>query len=81
MGYQLPALLFSGLTIVISPLIALMKDQVDGAKEKGIPAEFLNSSLTPEEVTGENGALQRENVKLLYISPERFANESFLSRL
>jgi len=68
--YQIPALLFDGLTVVVSPLISLMKDQVDQLRELGIPAVMLNSSLDPE-VYYDNIRLIRENsVKLLYVAPE-----------
>lgn len=79
--YQLPALLLPGLTIVISPLIALMKDQVDSAIQNGISAAFINSSLNSEEVSGIYNKLNTSNLKLLYISPERFALPSFLESL
>ena len=75
--YQLPALVFDGLTLVVSPLIALMKDQVDGLKSNGIAAEFLNSSLTGDEVSQINARLQRGEVKILYVAPERLAIGSF----
>lgn len=79
--YQLPALLLPGLTIVISPLIALMKDQVDSAVQNGISAAFINSSLSTEEVSGIYNKLGTTDIKLLYISPERFALPSFLESL
>ena len=69
--FQLPALMKEGTAIVISPLIALMKDQVDALKENGVDAEFLNSSLDyAEEAAIVNRCLQNE-LKLLYISPEK----------
>lgn len=78
--YQLPALKFEGLTIVVSPLISLMKDQVDGLKSREIPAEYINSSLTPtEELNIELGIIQGK-IKLLYVSPERLNLKGF-SRL
>ncbi len=79
--YQLPAILLPGLTIVISPLIALMKDQVDAAKENGIAAGFINSSLSYKEADNIFSLIKKEKLKLLYIAPERFAVEGFVSRL
>ncbi|MDC7221735.1 MAG: DNA helicase RecQ [Spirochaetales bacterium] len=79
--YQLPALKFEGLTVVISPLIALMKDQVDEVQSKGIPAAFLNSSLESGEVAEIYSRLYRKEIKLLYLSPERLAVEGYLERL
>ncbi|MGB4406300.1 MAG: DNA helicase RecQ [Sphaerochaeta sp.] len=79
--YQIPALLFKGLTVVVSPLIALMKDQVDEAQAKGIPAAFLNSTLTSEEVAGITRQLSCDALQLLYISPERLALDGYLSYL
>lgn len=69
--YQIPALLFSGLTVVISPLIALMKDQVDGLRMNGIKASYLNSSMTPDECSAVYKQLEAKDLKLLYIAPER----------
>ncbi|MFD0766517.1 DNA helicase RecQ [Mucilaginibacter lutimaris] len=69
--YQLPAVLLNGLTIVISPLIALMKDQVDSLNLSGIPAAFLNSSQSPEEQKDIAIRLRKNELKLLYIAPER----------
>ena len=68
--YQIPALLFDGLTIVVSPLIALMKDQVEQLAAHHIPAVFLNSSLTPEEYAMRAEEVKRREVKLLYLAPE-----------
>ncbi len=73
MCYQLPALKFSGLTVVISPLISLMKDQVDALRANGIPAAFMNSSLTPLENREAEEAAKRGELKLLYLAPERLA--------
>ena len=64
-----------GLTIVISPLISLMKDQVDEAVARGIPAAFLNSSLAGKEVSEIYSQLNKGDLKLLYLSPERLAIE------
>lgn len=75
--YQLPALVENGLTIVISPLIALMKDQVDELTRKRIPATFINSSLSPSEQRLRLDACLGGEAKLLYVAPERFASESF----
>jgi ATP-dependent DNA helicase RecQ len=69
--YQLPAVLLNGLTIVISPLIALMKDQVDSLNLSGIPAAFLNSSQTPDEQRDIAIQLRNNQLRLLYIAPER----------
>lgn len=75
--YQLPALVFKGLTLVVSPLIALMKDQVDGLKADGVAAEFINSSMTGEEICRMMAILKRGEIKLLYVAPERLAAENF----
>jgi ATP-dependent DNA helicase RecQ len=69
--YQIPALLLPGMTIVISPLISLMKDQVNSLRETGCPAAFLNSSLNAREYYQTIGEINSGNVKLLYIAPER----------
>ena len=74
--FQLPALLQDGMAVVISPLISLMKDQVDSLKDMDIPAECLNSSLPPEEQRSIVSQIQKGEVKLLYISPERLQKES-----
>ncbi|HHT9146897.1 MAG TPA: DNA helicase RecQ [Candidatus Wunengus sp. YC61] len=76
--YQLPALLLDGLTVVISPLIALMKDQVDGLLENGIPATFINSSLSYNEIEARRRSLSNKETKILYISPERLVMPEFL---
>ena len=75
--YQLPALKFYGITVVISPLIALMKDQVDELKLKGINAEFINSSLSYEEIINIQDKIRKNEVKILYVSPERLALNGF----
>ena len=75
--YQLPALIFPGISIVISPLISLMKDQVDILKENGIPATFLNSSLKATEAKRRLEKLERGEYKLLYIAPERLKTPGF----
>ncbi|MCI9121880.1 MAG: DNA helicase RecQ [Oscillibacter sp.] len=76
--YQLPALLLPGLTLVISPLISLMKDQVTALAQAGIPAAFLNSSLDAEEYREVLRRIRRGDCKLLYVAPERLRAESFL---
>jgi ATP-dependent DNA helicase RecQ len=79
--YQLPALLREGFTAVVSPLIALMKDQVDGLKEIGISAAFLNSSQSEEEAQKTWAGLYSKQYKILYLSPERLLIENMLNRL
>ena len=81
MIYQLPALILEGATIVISPLIALMKDQVDSLERVGIPASFINSSISPEEASRRMAKVSRGEFKLIYIAPERFYNIQFLGEL
>jgi len=78
MCYQLPALMLDGLTLVISPLIALMKDQLDFLTRHGAPAARLDSTLTRDENLQLFDDLYAGNLKLLYISPERLGNERFL---
>lgn len=79
--YQLPALLLPQVTIVVSPLMSLMKDQVDALKANGIAAEFINSSLNREEVLQVFARLRRGELKLLYVAPERLLQPNFLDRL
>jgi len=79
--YQLPALLRSGLTVVVSPLIALMQDQVKGLQDNGIAATFLNSSVGGQEAFQRRLAVLDGRVKLLYVAPERLLSESFLEFL
>ncbi len=79
--YQLPALMREGLTLVVSPLISLMKDQVDAAREGGIPAAFLNSTLSAEESRETWGALSSGAIRLLYASPERLSIPGFRAAL
>lgn len=76
--YQLPALLKPGLTLVVSPLIALMKDQVDGLRLNGIEAEYLNSLLTPDERQVVKSKVVSGRTKLLYVSPERLISSDGL---
>ena len=79
--FQLPALLKEGMAVVISPLISLMKDQVDGLKDMGIDADYLNSSLSAYEQELVIDRVEEGQVKLLYISPERLQTEGMLSLL
>ena len=81
MCYQLPAVLLPGVTIVVSPLIALMKDQVDGLTRQGISAAFINSSLEQETINDIFQRLSRGELKLLYIAPERLKNYYFMQGL
>ena len=75
--YQLPALHFAGLTLVVSPLIALMKDQVDGLQANGVPAGLLNSTLGPEESSLVQDHARQGKTKILYVAPERLALPGF----
>lgn len=75
--YQLPALMFPGCTLVVSPLIALMKDQVDALNANGIPARFINSSLSGAEIEEVQGEVREGAVKLLYVAPERLPGLGF----
>ena len=79
--YQLPALSLEGLTLVVSPLIALMKDQVDALRANGIPAAFVNSSMTASEIGSIHTAALMGRIKILYIAPERLAVPGFVSFL
>jgi len=76
-GYQLPALLLDGLTLVVSPLISLMKDQVDELSRKGIAAAALHSLASPSERRHAESAMRAGRLHLLYVAPERFASASF----
>ena len=79
--YQLPALLLDGLTLVISPLIALMKDQVDALTAKGIAAARIDSTLEADALERVYARLAGGELKLLYVAPERLANDEFRQRL
>ncbi|ELB10637.1 DNA helicase RecQ [Enterococcus faecium] len=79
--YQLPALLLDGLTVVVSPLISLMKDQVDAANQSGIPATFINSSLDGYETARRFQEIDRQQYRLLYIAPERFIMPDFIQAM
>jgi ATP-dependent DNA helicase RecQ len=75
--FQLPALMMDGTTLVVSPLIALMKDQVDQLASRGIPSTFINSSLSYGEVNRRLSEMRRGLYKLVYVAPERFRSDSF----
>lgn len=79
--YQIPALLFPGTTIVVSPLISLMKDQVDALNSVGISATYINSTLSGKEVHERMQATMSGKIKLLYVAPERLEAESFVERM
>jgi ATP-dependent DNA helicase RecQ len=76
--YQLPAVLLDGLTIVVSPLIALMQDQVSALKANGISAEALNSTCSDDEERIIRDRVEQGDIKLLYVSPERAVSWSFI---
>ncbi|MDW7693084.1 DNA helicase RecQ [Flammeovirgaceae bacterium SG7u.111] len=79
--YQVPALVKEGLTVVISPLIALMQDQVQSLRANGVEAAFLNSSLNAEQESEIRGKLEKGEIKLLYVSPEKLFSRNFLDYL
>ncbi|PLR68791.1 MULTISPECIES: DNA helicase RecQ [Bacillaceae] len=79
--YQIPALLFPGITLVISPLISLMKDQVDSLDQAGIPATFLNSTISQTEASARLADLEAGNYRILYVAPERLESAFFLEQL
>lgn len=79
--YQIPATILQGVTLVISPLISLMKDQVDSLHQVGIPSTFINSSLSYHEVNERLMDLSIGEYKILYIAPERLESESFINQL
>ncbi|MGH7655535.1 MAG: RecQ family ATP-dependent DNA helicase [Gemmatimonadaceae bacterium] len=79
--YQVPALILDRLTIVLSPLISLMKDQVDALEAKGIPAAFINSSLSSSQISDRLARAARGEIKLLYVAPERFDYGSGAERI
>ena len=79
--YQVPALITKGLTVVVSPLISLMKDQVDALERRGIPAAFINSTLSSGEVSDRLMRAQRGELQMLYVAPERFDAGSAAERL
>lgn len=75
--YQVPALIFNGITIVISPLISLMKDQVDSIRDLGIGADYINSSLSHDEIISIISRIKENSIKILYIAPERLESINF----
>jgi ATP-dependent DNA helicase RecQ len=79
--YQLPAMMLGGATLVVSPLIALMKDQVDALRARGLPATFINSSISPSEQRERIDGLRRGQFKLVYVAPERFRSSRFTEAL
>ena len=79
--YQIPALLRPGLGVVVSPLISLMKDQVDSLRANGVAAVYINSALSREEMIQNFAAMRRGEIKLVYVSPERLLQHEFLDRL
>lgn len=79
--YQLPALVLEGVTIVVSPLISLMKDQVDSLQTVGIPATFINSTISQVESLKRLADIKQGFVKLLYVAPERFYDQAFMKAL
>ena len=77
--YQIPALIFPGITLVISPLISLMKDQVDALKILGVNSLYINSTLTKEEYISALRKIKSRKVKIVYLAPERIVNEKFIN--
>jgi ATP-dependent DNA helicase RecQ len=79
--YQVPAMMGSGVTLVVSPLISLMKDQVDALQALGLPATYVNSTLSSGEMSARLEAAERGEYRLLYVAPERFDSDAFSRRL
>ncbi|MBI3162165.1 MAG: DNA helicase RecQ, partial [Chloroflexi bacterium] len=79
--YQIPSLIFEGLTVVVSPLISLMKDQVEQLRAYGVPSLFINSTLSPQEYQANMDHVKRGEVKLLYVAPETLLTPRILSLL
>src|SRR5712692_7245147 len=81
LGFQLPAVLLPGTTLVVSPLISLMKDQVDELNRRGIRAAALHSMLSVDARWEILSAVRKREIRLLYVAPERFASDRFLRHL
>ena len=79
--FQAPAVVMQGLTVVVSPLISLMKDQIDALKECDVPAARIDSSLLAHEQRAVLAAIREKKLKLLYVSPERLVSDGFLELL
>lgn len=79
--YQVPALVMEGTVLVVSPLISLMKDQVDALHQIGIPAAYINSTLSTEEYFGTMEIAMEGGYRLLYVAPERFESQSFVQQI
>ena len=79
--YQIPALIFEGGTLVISPLIALMQDQVDALRKRNIPASFINSTVSKNDRTKRLNDFVSGKIKLLYVTPERFRKSEFVKEI
>lgn len=79
--YQIPALVFEGITLVVSPLISLMEDQVGALNNLGIPSVYINSSLSPAEMRGIFYEIDMDHYKMIYIAPERLENEGFVEMI
>ncbi len=79
--YQVPALLFGGVTLVVSPLISLMEDQVEQLRRRGVPAVYLNSTLRPTQMERRLQAIERGEIRLAYVAPERFDSPDFARRI
>jgi ATP-dependent DNA helicase RecQ len=76
--FQAPAICLNGMAVVVSPLISLMKDQVDSLTNIGVPVAFINSSLSPEDRQFTIKKVQQKEIKILYVAPERLVMENFI---